>query len=210
MRKTSVLAAIFFMAAFANPLSAQSQREQTLLGDRGFRLTGFWANWNHQLAPFDNQYGYIRGWQFGLEFGKAIFLGYGRNRLDEPVTLADGRRLEFNYNAFKIGYGITPWRAIHPIVQIDFGPGRTRIDNESRRNNFVIQPAAGLELNVFRWLRLDMEGGYRFVRNSGTAMALVSDRELSGPYAQATARFGLSWGKHHTAPKYARKKPAEQ
>lgn len=209
MRKTYVLAAFLYVAASLSALSAQSQREQTLLGDRGFKLTGFWANWNHQLAPFDDQYGYFRGWQFGLEFGKAIFLGYGRNRLDEPVTLADGRRMDFNYNAFKIGYGIVPWRAIHPVVQVDFGPGRTRINNELRRNNFVVQPAAGLEINVFRWLRLNMEGGYRFVRAKGIDIG-VSDCELSGPYAQATARFGLSWGKHYAAPKYAKRKPADQ
>ena len=52
---------------------------------------------------------------------------------------------------------------------------------------------AGVEINIFRWLHLGLEGGYRFVTSSDISL---SDRQLSNAFGQATLKFGFSWGRY--------------
>jgi hypothetical protein len=73
-----------------------------------------------------------------------------------------------------------------------------------RKNNevdriFAVQPTAGIEINVFRWFHVGLEGGYRFISDSNVEG--LTDSDLSGPFGQATLRFGWSWGR---APKKVR------
>jgi hypothetical protein len=80
------------------------------------------------------------------------------------------------------------------MVNVDFGPGKVRLNNDVDRI-FAVQPSAGVEINIFRWLHLGVEGGYRFINDSN--IEGLSDSQLSGAFGQATLRFGWSWGRSH-------------
>ena len=58
-----------------------------------------------------------------------------------------------------------------------------------------MQPSAGVEINVFRWFRLGLEGGYRFVNDND--IAAIQDTQIEGAYGQASLKFGFSWGRFH-------------
>jgi hypothetical protein len=74
------------------------------------------------------------------------------------------------------------------------GGGRIDFDdrNLTRDRVFVLQPAVGLEVNVFRWLRLGAEGGYRLVTDVNVGG--LESADVSKPFAQLQLRFGYSWG----------------
>ncbi|MBK8878329.1 MAG: hypothetical protein IPN74_07190 [Haliscomenobacter sp.] len=75
-----------------------------------------------------------------------------------------------------IAYSPNAGKVIHPHFSVYGGSGRFDLVNSDRERIFAFQPAAGLELNVFRWFRLGLEGGYRFITDVDTQG--VSSSEL--------------------------------
>ena len=176
-------------------VAAQAQHEETVLGDRNFGFSGIWGGSKHQLTRFGSTNSYVSNWHFGLEFGKALNIGMGGYYLNEDVRWdqIQNQSFDMRYRTLNLGYGFQSYRAIHPTIAIDAGPGFVRLD-DTRDNIFVVQPAAGVEINVFRWFHLGLEGGYRFVTDS--SLPGLSDDNLSGAFAQATLKFGFSWGRY--------------
>jgi hypothetical protein len=187
----------FFLLPVALLLTVISyaQREETLLGGRNWGLTGAWGGYKHQITQYGNTNSYVRGGNFGLEFGKSLFVGVARYRLVEDVTWdqLQNQQFDMNWQVLDLGYAIQPYKAIHPMINLNAGPGKVSLTNEGDDRIFVIQPSAGVEINLFRWFRLGLEGGYRFVTD--TNLGTLSDQDLSGAYGQASLKFGFSWGR---------------
>ena len=190
----------FFIFAIALFSSVQmfAQKEETVIGDRGLGFSGIWGGYDHQITRFGNTNSYVKGGFFGLEFGKSLFVGFSRYQLEEEIEwdqLAT-QPFELKYSGLKLGYGISSFKAIHPVFTLDLSPGKAKIelvDGVRRDNVFVVQPAAGLEINVLRWFHIGLTGGYRFVTDS--TLPTLSDSDLSGAFGQATLKFGWSWGR---------------
>ena len=72
------------------------------------------------------------------------------------------------------------------------GPGNLKINGDKDRL-LVIQPSAGVEVNLFRWMRLGIEGGYRYV--TGSQYDRLENEELSNYFGTVSFRFGWSWGR---------------
>lgn len=181
-----------------------AQREETVLGERGWGLSGIWGGYTHQYTAYNNTDAFNRGGFFGFEFGKSLFVGWTHFRLRDDIVLdgGDERRFDFKFNGGRIGYAFVPYKAFHPMLNVDIGRGRAKLAGEGNDDMFLIQPTAGVELNVFRWFRIGLEGGYRFVRNADYIS--LSNEDLSGPVGQASLKFGFSWGRHHKRPDYKR------
>jgi hypothetical protein len=186
----SVLA--FMLLSFA----AFSQHEETLLGDRNWGFSGVWGGYNHQYTQFGGSDAYNRGGFFTFEFGKALNVGWGHNELNERVKLNETEGdLRTRWGFAKVGYGFIPYKAVHPTLNVDFGKGNVRFGDMYDNRIYVVQPSVGVEINVFRWFRLGLEGGYRFVE--GSDLAIATDEKLSGAFGQASLKFGFSWGRYH-------------
>lgn len=190
--KTCLLALSLLFVA----LSARAQREETVLGSRNLAFSGIWGGSKHQITRFGATNNYVNGWHFGLEFGKALQIGIGGYDLHDYVLWDNvpGQQFDMRWKAVSLGYGIQNFRAIHPVVNVDAGRGKVKFANEGEDHVFVIQPSAGVEINVFRWFHIGLEGGYRFVTDSDKIS--LSDRQLSGAFGQATLKFGFSWGRY--------------
>lgn len=176
--------------------SLSAQREETLLGERGWGLSGVWGGYKHQYAQFGvNNEAFNRGGFFGFEFGKSLYLGWGRYELEDAFNwnATEGRRFDLRWNAGTLSYAFVPHKAVHPVLNVDFGRGRAKLQGVGEDRIFIVQPSAGIEVNVFRWLRLDLEGGYRFIKE--TDLEPLRDADLSGAFGQAALKFGFSWGK---------------
>ena len=190
------------LALLFSTLSVFAQREETVLGERGWGLSGLWGGYTHAYTSYDNTDGFNRGGFFGFEFGKSLFVGWTQYSLRDDITLGNGenQKFDFRFRGGKIGYAFLPYKAVHPVLNVEIGRGRASLQNEGNDDLFIIQPAAGVEINVFRWFRLGLEGGYRFARNSDYVS--LNDQDLSGAFGKATLKFGFSWGRYHKKQDY--------
>lgn len=204
--KSCLLAASFLILAFTQ-LSAQ--KEETILGERGWGLSGIWGGYAHQFTQYDDKDAFNSGGFFGFEFGKSLIIGWSHTDLRDDITLRNNetRKFDFRYNGAKIGYAFIPYKAIHPVLNFEIGKGTVELTGQPKDRVFVMQPSAGLEINVLRWFRLGLEGGYRFIQNND--LVGISAEQISGPYGQATLKFGFSWGRYHKRPQPTKKKYEE-
>lgn len=188
----SILLGLIMLCAW--PLAAQ--KEQTIIGGRNFGWSGIWGGYKHQLTQFGDETSYINGGFFGLEFGKSLLIGWGRYSLVDEFKWDNIQNQEFDmrWYPFLLQYGFQGYKAVHP--QIGFEIGRGRVDfGDTKDRILVVQPTAGVEFNVFRWFHLGLDGGYRFVTDS--SVPGLTDTDLSGWMAQATLKFGFSWGRYN-------------
>jgi hypothetical protein len=178
---------------FYTPLLAQ--KEETLFGARNWGFSGIWGGYAHQYTKIGANESFNRTGFFNFEFGKSLNLGWGYNSMEQEIPWEITQKpLRMRWAYGHLGYAFLPYKAVHPLVGIDFGRGSLRLDDQQDRFN-VVAPFIGVEMNVFRWFRVGLEGGYRFVRE--VDIAELEPSELSGPFANVALRFGLSWGKHH-------------
>lgn len=195
MKNSPIVLLVLLMLSWMNPLSAQ--KEETVVGSRGLGFSGVWGGWKHQLTPFGHSKpSYVSGGFFGLEFGKALFVGWGHyNLIDEfKWDNIENQQFDMKWNPVVLGYGFKNYKPIHPQIGVELGRGRVEL-GDVRDRIFVVQPSAGVEINVFRWFHLGLDGGYRFVNDS--SIGGLTDEELSGWFAQASLKFGFSWGRYH-------------
>ncbi|MBL7774621.1 MAG: hypothetical protein JNK89_01385 [Saprospiraceae bacterium] len=175
--------------------AAQAQREETVLGSRNLGFSGIWGGYKHQLTRFGSTNNYVNGWHFGLEFGKALTIGIGGYNLEDYILWdkQPGQEFDMKARTLNLGYAFQSYRAIHPIVNLEAGHGKFKYAGEGEDRVFLIQPSAGVEINIFRWFHLALEGGYRFISDSDLSL---SDNQLSGAFGQASLKFGFSWGRY--------------
>jgi hypothetical protein len=185
------------LVAVSMTTGATAQKEETVVGSNGMGLSGAWGGYKHQLTRFGETNSYVRGGYFGLEFGRKLFVGFGTYNLQDQVTWDQipNQSFDMSWKPVIIQYGFNNHKAIHPQIGIEGGRGRVVSSADRRDNIFVVQPTAGLEINIFRWFRLGIDGGYRFVTDSN--ISGLTDKDLSGAYAQASLKFGYSWGRYH-------------
>ncbi len=188
--KRSILTSLFCTALM---MTISAQKEETLFG-RGYGLSGIWGSATHNYSFFDDDFAYARGGSIGLEFGNDIFVGYTWQKFRDDAQPEDiSQDFRLRYNGFLLGITPNAHRAIHPRISMLLGGGRATLGNGDSDRVFVFQPALGLELNVFQWFRLGLEGGYRLVGNE--SLFGVESTDLSSPFAQIDLRFGFSWGR---------------
>lgn len=181
--------------------NGRNGRERTLLGD--LDLSGAWGGPTYNYTSTGNDRALMRGGFGGLEFGEEFFLGYGgwSNRedfnVDDPT--ADTPVFDFKHSGLILAYTPFSDNAIHPRITGVFGPGRfeykeefnTMVPDDNNDRFLVGQATIGLELNLFQWFRLGVDGGYRFA--TGIENPNITDQDLSGTFVQLEARFGFSW-----------------
>ena len=185
-------ASVFIFLLFATALLAQ--KDETLIGKTGLRLSGLWGGSNIGLVGFDGENHGMFGGFFGLEFNKSLLLGFvGSNGTESTTYNGQLRKYEIDYGGLLVGFAYQSHKVVHPRVSFLMGSGNLKIKDEPDDNIFVVQPSAGVEVNLFRWFRLGLEGGYRFVSN--TDIPKPNDGDASAAFGQLSLRFGWSWGK---------------
>lgn len=187
---------LFALLFSIDTLSAQ--KEETLVGSRGLGLSGAWGGSKHQLAYFEGQANpsYVNGGFLGLEFGKALLVGWSHYDIVDEFKWDKIKNQDFDlhYNQLLLQYGFKNYKPIHPQIGVELGKGTVKLGDEKDRI-FIVQPSAGVEFNVFRWFHIGLDGGYRFVNDS--SISDLGDKALSGWYAEASLKFGFSWGRYH-------------
>jgi hypothetical protein len=194
MRTYQFIFAILAVVFLSN--TALAQKEETILGSRGLRFSGIWGGTKSQITRFGESNSFMNGGVLGLEFGNALYLGYGTNRLSSDVKWFDVQLSDFKYewSGPVVGYSFNSFKRAHPTVSVQAGQGNAWFNENQKDKIFVVQPSAGVELNVFRWFHVGLEGGYRFTSN--TDVVGLTDSQLSGAFGQLSLRFGYSWNRN--------------
>ncbi len=185
---------LIFLGLILAANSLLAQREQTVIGRHGLGLSGAWGGWTNGLTKFEDDYSAISGGFGGVEFGKTLLIGTGGYHMESSIIDASGagQKLRLNYGGLMLGTAIGSWRAVHPTITVLGGGGKVKLAGEGSDDVFVVQPQAGVEINIVRWFHLGLEGGYRFVTDSD--FVALPDSKLSGAFGEVRLKFGYSFG----------------
>ena len=167
-----------------------AQREETLFNrNGGIRFTGVWVGTYNAFTDFGEDYNFNNGGSVMFEFNKNLLIGWAGYESD--IT-ANGQEIDLEGSDFFLGYTFNSRKVVHPLVYLQTGSGRLRLQDRGRDNIFVVQPTIGAEVNIARWFRLGVDAGYRFVSDS--ELPGISNADLSSPTFGLRLKFGWSWG----------------
>ena len=165
------------------------QREETVFNrNGGVRLTGIWGGGNSSLADFKNDFNLSSGGFFAFEINNDFLIGW--SGYDSDIT-SDGSNIEISGSDLFLGYTMNSTRVVHPLFYLQTGSSRLEIEDVGSDRVFVAQPTIGAEINIARFFRLGIDGGYRFF--SGSNLSGFSDKDFSGPVLGLRLKFGWSW-----------------
>jgi hypothetical protein len=125
--------------------------------------------------------------------------GYPTNARDTNAT--------FGYGGLELEYLINSSEIVHGTVMMLIGAGGFSVIERSDSDEnawyggrtlystttFVIEPAANVELNILRWLRLGVGAGYRVVTGIDANIngRVYDNTTASGFFGVATIKFGI-------------------
>ena len=178
---------LFFALLFATNISAQ---EETIFNGSGIRLTGVFGGGFNSIVDFQDDFNISSGGFFTFEINNDFLIGWQgyRTGIDD-----DGRDIDIDGNDLLLGYTLNSDKVIHPIFYVQFGSSDLEVEGIGSDNVFVVQPSIGAELNIARWFRIGIDGGYRFFNNSD--IPGFSDADFSSPVVGLRLKFGWSWGR---------------
>lgn len=196
--KKSAFAFILMICCLATT-NIFAQKDETLFNKTGIRISGGWGGGSYNITRIGDENILFRGGYGGVELNKSIFLGWGGYESRDNINLEniEAASLNMNYNGFIAGYSPNAYKAFHPQFMVMVGGGEINGDGLTGGKDkiTVIQPSAGFEINVFRWFRVGVNGGYRVVTNTDTNVNRISDSDLSAPFGEIKLKFGWSWGR---------------
>lgn len=176
---------------------AQAQKQETL-ANSGRIQGGFGA----LLFPFSQADGHSGA---GAGAGGAIIVndffigGYGQGESFDRHRY-NGRNyfVGLNSGGIWLGYTYPSHKVLHLYTSMKIGWGSAtlnRDDNDPFDNDqindgvVVLNPEIGAELNILRWFRLGITGGYRLVGGLNTLPGYASN-DFNSPTLALTLRFG--------------------
>jgi hypothetical protein len=160
-----------------------------------------------KFTPVNNKLGVLVGvrgaWIIDHTFAIGA-AGYGLTNAVRANSVGEfgEQYVDFAYGGLDLEYIHESNALVHFSVHILIGAGavghrRWNLDSDdwdqeewNRTHDFffVAEPGANLDLNMLTWFRISLGAGYRVV--SGVSSTASTDRDLTGPSAMLTFRFG--------------------
>ncbi|RMG67143.1 MAG: hypothetical protein D6722_13740 [Bacteroidetes bacterium] len=166
--------------------TAQAQEARTLMGQEATFTSHGFGGFALRMTALDGalipSFG---GFGAGL-YNERLILGGGGYNL--RGTTPDGD-VELGYGGVMLGYILAPERPLHLHTSLLLGGGGIHPETGESRAVMVLEPLLEAELNVSRYFRLGIGGGYRLLVGQ-TPDAGVSPQDLSGFFGGLSFRFG--------------------
>jgi hypothetical protein len=196
-QKTTNMKNLFvFLFVFLMVIPTYAQRDETLLRNPGLKLTGLWGGSTSRIHNFSDKSHYAHGGYFTFEFNKDYLVGW--NGFEVKAYNEGIGDIDVSTSGLLIGYAHNSYSIVHPVAYLSLGRAESRADGLPTVHSLAGQATIGAEFNLFRWVRLGAEVGYRYIHDKDVAW--ISDAGLSAPYAGIKLKFGWSWGKSNTKP----------
>jgi hypothetical protein len=176
-----------------------------------FFVSGY-GGLSFQLSTTSRRLSILNGFQGGLLLGERLSIGVAYRRLAHRVgpdirgTNGNRYQLGMMYGGGELGVVIVRHGRFEMGIESLFGMGVGCVNQKIRREGhtetrcidavrmFVIEPGAFMHFNLTNWMRLGLDGGYRFVVRE--SFKPPNDFRLSGPYFGMNLEFG--WFKRHS------------
>lgn len=191
---------LFCFALFQGSLLAQNETK-TLFGDSGLVKTsnlGFFVAPSYVFTQMDGSNATLLNLRSGISFNdKFTFGGYfniSHNESRPQSELIPNAYLDYWTVGGFAEYTLLSKKVIHLTFPFYVGYGEVQMYNENgvaglgKENVLQIEPSAFLEINLFKYTRINLGAGYRFVGDMDYLNLNQSD--LAG----LTAYFGLKFG----------------
>ncbi len=201
-----VLGTTSALAATAQTASTAPVAEQTLVPS-GFVSGGYGAPVQRFSTVKGTSVlfsGLEGGWIINHRFvlGAAAYGLATQNVRNSGATLRDSRDrapvVEMGYGGVTFGYVAQPMQLVHLTFQALIGGGGltydvqdiagVRAEDAPADGFFAAEPSVQAEVNVTRFFRIGVGGGYRFI--SGATLDGIRDRDLRGASASLTFKLG--------------------
>ncbi|MEM9859674.1 MAG: hypothetical protein AAF843_20140 [Bacteroidota bacterium] len=198
---------IFYSMLFGTSLIAQDDSsDMKTIFSRKSEIRGF-GSFDLKLTDFNEDKALFIGGHGGVILNQKFIFGGGGYGLATPNTfdLADGRQefeLYGGYGGIMLGYIIAPVEIIHVSFPVLIGAGGIEVAEEGapivegersileRSAFFVVEPAVEIEINVTRFMRMSIGGGYRLVQGADLDVGNISNEDLSSWTARLSFKFG--------------------
>jgi len=169
--------------------SFAQDRQETLFKNSSIDLTGVWGGSTNGLVEFNNNFSLSNSGYFLFEINHDLLIGW--SGYGSGSNLTNGDKAQISGNDLVLGYAFNSYKSIHPIIYAKGGRGSLKINELKVDKVAVFEPSIGVEVNVLRWFRVGLEGGYRFVTN--VDVDGLDDNDFSSPVIGLRLKFGWSW-----------------
>ncbi|MBK8702768.1 MAG: hypothetical protein IPN33_03560 [Saprospiraceae bacterium] len=187
MKKIITVLLLCFSAVY---LSAQ---EETLFGD--LHVVGAFGAPILEVGAINGEIGADVGGGGALVLNNMFIGGYGMGTsYPEYVTAAgDERNIRFKHGGFWLGYTPKPHKVAHLYSSLKIGWGSARLredgDNIATDRLFALTPELGIEINLTRFVKVSLSGGYRWI-NGISKLDGLDNESFSSPTGLLTFRIG--------------------
>ncbi len=176
-------------------------QDETLFGS-GPRDIGGFGGPIYRITQLSGETMAMIGGSGGLLINRRfIFGGMGIGGTNHVDAVIDGTPLrgemDFGYGGLTLGLVTRPSKLVHATYGLMIGGGgisvwpddlRPRNPSDSTEYFGVAEPNVGVELNVTKWMRLGVTGGYRFV--FGAEVPKLVNDNLNGASGTLVFKFG--------------------
>jgi len=203
-----ILSALLVLAA--QQAWAQHATTETLFSSKSGKKTtiGAYGTAAAKFTPIDGKFGLLTGGYGGVLLNGKVMLGAGAyslvNNVDMPTVNTNGQKEYLNlwYTGLVFEYIHNSDKLIHWTAGTLIGGGAAgrrnknwwdgdEFDHDHTYDNhgfFVAEPYANVELNITKFLRLDVGASYRYVAGSNTTG--ITDGKLGGPSINVGIKAG--------------------
>jgi hypothetical protein len=189
------------------------ENAETLFGGEDIKIGGYGGP-EVKFTGINNEFGILVGGRGGILINSTFTIGlagYGlvTSHLVEdyklPVTRGtdSSAYLRMGYGGLHFGFNVEPNKVLHINAGVLIGAGGatyTTAFNDMDNNNsgnfksynnstfFIAEPQIGAELNLLKFMRMELSASYRFI--SGIQLPKTENKDLSGFSGNLIFKFG--------------------
>jgi hypothetical protein len=196
---------LFLFCVLTLSVTAQTpETAQTLFGGKKAHF-GVFVSPFCQAGKIAGPLAVLPGLHAGVILNHNLSLGLSYKFIateNTPGGEADTRLyLDQFYAGLRAGYSILPNKVVHLNFEVEAGIGHTELDLKDAFENdpsgftvtdasfAYVEPRLALEINVWKYLKLDIGAQYRFV--SDVAYRHLTGRDFNGPGISTGLKIGL-------------------
>lgn len=192
--------AVLILLALIGGTSLLSAQEETLFGRS--HSAGFFVSPIVEFSMLDGEIRSSNGGGLGLVVDNFFIGGYALAAVDLDALIEENAQsveVDIAHSGLWLGYVWPSHKLLHLFTSVKGGWGlvNTTFDEfgiEEADRIFAITPEVGVEVNLFRWLRLAGTVGYRTVNGINPSNAIQA-ADVNGVTGGLTLRIG-GFGRH--------------
>jgi hypothetical protein len=169
---------------------SEEKNDQTLF-DSGPLEKGGFGGPALKVSTLRGQAETLVGGRGGFIINHAFVVGaafYGMvGKQERELSGGEMRHLEFGYGGVELEYIWRPTQLVHASALLLVGGGGLSTEGPSD-SFFAIDQTIQVEVNLMKWLRVAVGGGYRLV--TGVDMVELDNSDVSGAVGMLTLKYG--------------------